>query len=104
MVLDMNIALEGIDEDFLEELEELIEDTRVEYFIINPTTKEELEKTQNICNEYERFKYTLPIEFKDKKDNNCMALRITESSELVLVNNMPVVKHSENPNETFNDI
>ncbi len=104
MVLDMNIALEGIDEDFLEELEELIEDTRVEYFIINPTTKEELEKTQNICNEYERFKYTLPIEFKDKKDKNCMALRITESSELVLVNNMPVVIHSENINDTFIDI
>lgn len=26
MVLDMNISLEGIDEDFLEELEELIKD------------------------------------------------------------------------------
>ena len=34
MILDMNIKLEGIDEEFLENLEDLIEDTRVEYFII----------------------------------------------------------------------
>jgi len=76
MILDMNIKLDGIDEEFLEELDELIEDTRVEYFIINPKTKDELQKTQDICIENERFKYTLPIKFKDIKDKNCIALSL----------------------------
>ena len=103
MVLDMNIKLIGIDEEFLEELEELIEDTRVEYFIINPKTEEEVEKTQDICTEYERFKYTLPIEFKSKKDKNCMALRLKDSSELVLSDSFPLVIESENLNDEFID-
>jgi hypothetical protein len=64
MVLDMNIELSGIDEEFLENLAELIEDTRVEYFIINPRNKEDLQKAQELCFEVERFKYTLPVEFK----------------------------------------
>ena len=39
MVLDMNIELSGIDEEFLDNLAELIEDTRVEYFIIRKRMK-----------------------------------------------------------------
>ena len=104
MVLDMNIELEGIDEEFLEELEELIEDTRVEYFIINPTTQEEVKKTQNICKDYERFKYTLPIEFKEQKDENCIALKITQTSELNLIDEMPLVIHSNSLDDSFIDI
>jgi hypothetical protein len=103
MILDMNINLQGIDEDFLEELEELIEETRVEYFIINSQTKEELEKTQSICRDYERFKYTLPVEFKDTKDKNCIAMKITQPDELNLVDSMPVVIDSINLNDTFID-
>ena len=75
MVLDMNIELSGIDEEFLENLAELIEDTRVEYFIINPRSKEDLEKTQGLCEEFERFKYTLPVEFKSKKDKNSLPFK-----------------------------
>ena len=103
MVLDMNIELSGIDEEFLENFAELIEDTRVEYFIINPKTIEDLEKTQKLCEEFERFKYTLPIEFIDKKDKNCVALRITKLDELVFVKDLPLVIESDNLNDKFID-
>ena len=101
MVLDMNIKLDGIDEEFLEELDELIEDTRVEYFIINPQSEEELEQTLSICSEYERFKYTLPASFKGKEDGNCVALRIFESSHLDLARDMPVVVDSDVLDDEF---
>ena len=103
MVLDMNIELAGIDEEFLENFAELIEDTRVEYFIINPRSKEDLQRTQELCEEFERFKYTLPIEFKDLKDENCVAMRITKAQELALVENMPVVIDSNDLNDEFID-
>ena len=103
MVLDMNIELAGIDEEFLENFAELIEDTRVEYFIINPRSKEDLQRTQELCEEFERFKYTLPIEFKDLKDENCVAMRITKAQELTLVEDMPVVIDSNDLNDEFID-
>ena len=101
MILDMNIKLEGINEEFLEELDELIEETRVEYFIINPETKEDIEKTKSIANESQRFKYTLPIEFKDLKDDNCVAIKISSSEEINLIKDLPVVVESNDLNEHF---
>ena len=101
MVLDMNIELSGIDEEFLDNLAELIEDTRVEYFIINPRNKEDLEKAQELCAEVERFKYTLPIEFKAQEDKNCVAIRITKAQELALVENKPLVIDSQDLTNEF---
>ena len=101
MVLDMNIELSGIDEEFLENLAELIEDTRVEYFIINPRNKEDLQKAQELCEEIQRFKYTLPVEFKNLQDKNCVAIRITKAQELALVDNIPLVIDSKDLNDEF---
>ena len=97
----MNINLDGIDEKFLDDLEELIEDTRVEYFIINPKTKEESKKAQKICLDYERFKYTLPVEFMDIEDKSCVAFRISEPSQLELVSNKPLVIDSSKLSDEF---
>lgn len=104
MVLDMNIELAGIDEEFLDNLAELIEDTRVEYFIINPRNKEDLQKAQELCQEVERFKYTLPVEFKSLQDKNCVAIRITKAQELTLVDNKPLVIDSKDLTDEFIEI
>ena len=101
MVLDMNIELSGIDEEFLENLAELIEDTRVEYFIINPRNKEDLQKAQELCQEVERFKYTLPVEFKSLQDKNCVAIRITKAKELTFVEDKPLVIDSKDLTDEF---
>lgn len=104
MILDMNINLDGIDEEFLDDFEELIEDTRVEYFIINPETKEQLEKTQELCKEYERFKYTLPIQFIETKDGNCVALKVSSLDELQkLDKKTPIVIDSSKLNNELID-
>ena len=101
MVLDMNIELSGIDEEFLENLAELIEDTRVEYFIINPRNKEDLQKAQELCEEIQRFKYTLPVEFKNLQDKNCVAIRIIKAQELALVENKPLVIDTKDLTDEF---
>lgn len=101
MILDMNIKLEGIDEDFLENLEDLIEDTRVEYFIINPKDKDELLKTKSLCEEFERFKYTLPIELKKYKDKNCVAIKISKIEDLAFIEDNSLVVDSFDLNDEF---
>ncbi|XOB61229.1 hypothetical protein ACMC56_11505 [Campylobacterota bacterium DY0563] len=101
MILDMNIKFNGIDDEFLEELDELIEETRVEYFIINPNTKEELEKTIQLCKDINSFKYSLPFEFLDKKDKNCIAIKVSKISELDLVENQALVIESNSLDDNF---
>lgn len=101
MIFDMNITLKGIDENFLEDLEELIEDTRVEYFIINLKNQDKIKETQELCKKYLRFKYTLPIIFKEDKDKNCVAIQVEKISDLESIDNLPIVIESENLNEEF---
>ncbi len=101
MVLDMNIKLEGIDEAFVDDLEELIEDYRVEYFIINPKDKNQLTKTQKLCKEYERFKYTLPISFINSKDENCIALKIFKIEDMDFICDEALVIDSKNLDDGF---
>jgi len=95
MIFDMNIKLEGIDEEFLEDFDELIEDTRVEYFLINPNNIDELKKSQELCREYIRFKYTTPTELRELRDENCVAIKIKDISELDLIEDMPIVIDSD---------
>jgi len=96
MVLDMNISLVGITDEFLEELEELVEDMRVEYFIINPQDENETKKAQQIAKSCKRFKYTLPVELVYVQDENCVAFRISSVKELELIQDMPLVIESKN--------
>ncbi|MEA2028835.1 MAG: hypothetical protein U9N49_07655, partial [Campylobacterota bacterium] len=79
------------------------EDIRVEYFMINPTTQEELIKTQLLCQEIDRFYYTLPIEFKELQDDNALALRITSMRQLDDVKDIPLVIESDDLDDTFID-
>ncbi|MBN2825171.1 MAG: hypothetical protein JXQ76_07610, partial [Campylobacterales bacterium] len=101
MIFDMNINLEGINEEFWDELDEIIEDIRVEYFMINPTTKEDVIKAQKICKEQSRFYYSLPIELSELKDDNALALRITLANQISQVTDLPLVIESSDLNDAF---
>lgn len=101
MIFDMNLKLEGINEEFLEELDEIIEEFRVEYFMINPTTQVDLIKTQLLCKEYNRFYYSLPIAFKELKDENALALQISSIDQLKSVDDMPLIIESSDLNDDF---
>ncbi len=104
MIFDLNIKLEGIDEEFLEELDDFIEDSRIEYFLINPKTKEELKEVQKICSECVRFKYSIPVKFNDEKDENCVAIKIEEIKDLDIIEKLPIVVESNNLSNDFINI
>jgi len=101
MILDMNINLAGIDEEFLDELDDFIEDTRVEYFIVNPRTKEEVQKSLEIASKYQRFKYILPLEFLNDIDKNCVAIRINNVQQIDEVSGFSLVIDSKDLNDEF---
>lgn len=104
MILDMNLKIEGINEEFLDELDELIEETRVEYFIINPKTKEELQKAQDLAILNQRFKYTMYPQFLSLKDDNCVAFNILKPEDLHIIDDMPIVIESEILDDNFIEV
>ena len=71
--------------------------------MINPSTEEELIKTQLLCQEVDRFYYTLPLEFKSLQDENALALRINSMSQLADINDMPLVIESNDLDDAFID-
>jgi len=101
MIFDMNIQLNGIDEEFLDELDEIIEDIRVEYFMINPTTQAQLIKAQLLCKETMRFKYSLPLEFKELQDQNALALQTSSQDELEKIQDLPLIIDSKHLDDDF---
>lgn len=104
MFFDTNIFTYGIDEDFLEELDEFIEDSRVEYFLINPKSKDEIEVVQNLCEKINRFKYVLPCEFLDLKDDNCVAVALSKIESLESIEDFPIVVSSNNLSDELKEI
>lgn len=104
MILDMNIELSGIDKEFLNGLDDFIEDTRVEYFVINPSSKDALEKTLELCKKFRRFKYSLPVQYLEVMDKNCIALKVSQISDLELIEDMPVVVDSESLDKEFIEV
>lgn len=91
MFFDTNIYIDRIDEEFLDELDEFIEDSRVEYFLVHPKNIDELEKVKSLASEINRFKYSIPFELLDLKDENCVAVFINDSTQLETIQTFPVI-------------
>lgn len=103
MILDLNINLLGIDEEFLEELDDFIEDYRVELFIMNLKNEEELERGQQICKFSNRFRYTLPVGLRKKRDNNCVGLVISDINHLGYIGDFVVIVASKDLNDSLKE-
>lgn len=80
MTIDVN--LEKTTEDFLEDIDEIIEDTMIQMFFLQPKNEEELEKAQEDANEYNSIFYAVPLSLKDKSDANCIGYKVESISQL----------------------
>jgi len=80
MTIDVNV--EHTTEAFLEEIDEIIEDTMIQMFFLQPTNEEELEKAKEDAEEYSAIFYAAPLSLKDEIDTNCIGYRIESASQL----------------------
>lgn len=91
MTIDVN--LHHTDEDFFDNLDEIIEDTMVQMFILHPSTMAELEDSKKVAAKYESIFYSIPLRLQHEADENCVAFSIQsdEDSALLPATGKPVV-------------
>jgi len=101
MTIDVNLC--NTDQDFFDNLDEIIEDTMVQMFILHPKTISEIEQTQKIADEYESIFYSVPLHLQDKADGKCVAFSIVSDEDSVTMSDKPIVIDEAYLNETLID-
>jgi len=86
MTIDVN--LKQTDEPFFDDLDEIIEDTMVQMFILHPKTPDEISEAQQNASEYEPLFYTLPLHLAELADKNCVAFSVSGDEDRASLPNM----------------
>ncbi|WP_345980460.1 hypothetical protein [Sulfurimonas sp. HSL3-2] len=80
MTIDINVK--ETTEEFLDDIDEIIEDTMIQMFFLQPKDAAALEKAKADAQEYSAIFYAAPLSLKDSVDVNCVGFSIKESEEL----------------------
>lgn len=94
MTIDVNLC--HADETFLADIEEIMEETMVQMFILHPKTISEIEEAQEITDEHESIFYSVPLSLQDNAGSKCVAYSITsEADGMLLPSEKPIVIDAE---------
>ncbi len=90
MTVDVNVR--AVDEQFLEEIDEIMEETMVQMFILQPRDYDELETAKEQADEYTSIFYCAPLTSYDEIDNNCVGFYVDNihALEAVRPSNKPL--------------
>lgn len=99
MIIDVNVS--ECDETFVEELEEIIEDTMVQMFVLHPKDEDSLQNIQELANEHNTIFYTTPAKLSDQADSNCVGVCISSPDELESAEDRVVFVDESKLNDTL---
>jgi len=80
MTIDVNLS--RTDEAFFEDLDEIMEETMVQMFIMHPADADEIEEAKTLARTYQQLFYSLPVEFSEQADENCVAYSVRDTDGL----------------------
>lgn len=83
MTIDVNLY--RADEEFIDNIDEIIEESMVQMFILHPSTPDEVKKSQALADEYESIFYSLPLRLRDEADSHCVAYSIKGQEDSALL-------------------
>ena len=94
MTIDVNLCC--ADETFLADIEEIMEESMVQMFILHPKSISGIEEAQEVADEYESIFYSAPLSLQGKADSKCVAFSITsEADSILLPSEKPIVIDAE---------
>lgn len=74
MTIDVNVK--QLDHTFLEDIDEIMEDTMVQIFIIHPSTQEEIETVKDEAMRHNSIFYTVPYALRDSASKKCIGYKL----------------------------
>lgn len=80
--MTIDVWLRRADEAFLDEIDEIIEDTMVQIFILHPKDEDELEEAKAQAQEHNPIFYCAPAALYGKIDAKCVAFSVHNIEEL----------------------
>jgi hypothetical protein len=80
MIIDVNVS--EYDKDFIDNIEDIIEDTMVQMFVLHPKDENSLQEVQELSNEHNFVFYTIPTKLIDKADAKCVGVCVKNTQEL----------------------
>jgi len=85
MTVDVNVA--QVDEAFLDDIDEIKEDTLIQIFIVHPKNLEELETVQESADDNSEIFYSIPLTLQSQADANCKAYFVDDEAALLALSN-----------------
>lgn len=74
MTIDVN--LQQLNEEFLEDIDEIMEDTMVQLFVVHPMNQEEITAVQQSAALYNSIYYTVPYKLRDFASEKCLGFTL----------------------------
>lgn len=101
MTIDVNLY--RADAEFIDNLEDIIEDSMVQMFILHPASLDEINETKELADEYESLFYSVPLHLRGEADNHCVAFSIKgeEDSALLTTSDKPIIIDESVLNESL---
>lgn len=100
--MTVDVHLQNPDEDFLEDIEEIIEDTMIQMFFLHPQDEAAIHQAQALSLEYPSLFYTLPIPYADMCDDNCIGFTVDNKELLEHIDpKKPLFVFAEDLNESL---
>ena len=80
MTIDVNVK--ATTDDFLDDIDEIIEETMIQMFFLQPEDEAALEKAKEDAGEYSALFYAAPLALGLQNDANCIGYRVRSAEEL----------------------
>jgi hypothetical protein len=74
MTIDVNVK--ELDHTFLDDIDEIIEDTMVQIFIVHPSTQEEIERVKDEAMQHNSIFYTVPYTLRESASDKCIGYKL----------------------------
>jgi hypothetical protein len=99
MTIDVHIS--EYDDAFIDNIEDIVEDTIVGMFVLHPKDLNSLEKIQELSEEYHNIFYAVPSELLNKTCEKCVGVVVSKTHELESLDQHVVMIEETNLDETF---
>lgn len=80
--MTIDVYLQSINDEFLDDIEEIMEESMVQMFMVHAKTEEELKEIQEAAEEYQQIFYIASLALRDHIDSNCVAYYVDSIESL----------------------
>ncbi|MGA7965981.1 MAG: hypothetical protein WCB49_08865, partial [Gammaproteobacteria bacterium] len=102
--MTVDVYVRSGDAAFLDDIDEIIEETMVQMFILQPRDLDELETAKEQADEHNPIFYCAPLTLRDEIDGNCVAFFVDDADALSAAPEKPLFVEESQLDGTMVDV